>query len=88
MARVFAGGFLSYIAGKRNEALGIGRYNLFFEKSSYKCKAFGSELFDSSSKSDSGFGWPSFDRGDPRSENHQAIGPLPRHRRNPSGTST
>lgn len=47
---------------KGTEAPGSGRYNLFFEKGLYKCKACGSELFDSSSKFDAGCGWPSFDQ--------------------------
>src|SRR3989338_7130624 len=38
-----------------------GKYDEFFEKGMYRCKACGAELFDSSRKYDARCGWPSFD---------------------------
>ena len=39
-----------------------GTYNLHKEEGMYKCKACDAVLFDSTSKFDSGCGWPSFDQ--------------------------
>ncbi|KAA3623413.1 MAG: peptide-methionine (R)-S-oxide reductase [Flavobacterium sp.] len=38
-----------------------GEYNIHTEKGVYACAACKTQLFDSSSKFDSGCGWPSFD---------------------------
>lgn len=38
-----------------------GKYNLHREKGTYCCGACNEQLFDSTSKFDSGCGWPSFD---------------------------
>lgn len=47
---------------KGTEAPGSGRYHLFFEKGTYKCRACQEKLFSSSNKFDAGCGWPSFDQ--------------------------
>jgi methionine-R-sulfoxide reductase len=38
-----------------------GKYDKFYEDGVYSCKQCGESLFDSSSKFNSGSGWPSFD---------------------------
>ena len=47
---------------KGTEAPGTGEHLHEKRKGMYKCASCGFELFDSSSKFDSGSGWPSFDR--------------------------
>ena len=39
-----------------------GAYNQHFEKGNYHCKGCGEKLYSSSSKFDSGCGWPSYDK--------------------------
>jgi peptide-methionine (R)-S-oxide reductase len=42
-----------------------GTYNMHFDKGTYCCGGCGTPLFESSSKFDSGCGWPSFDESIP-----------------------
>lgn len=46
--------------GKATEAPGSGGYYRCYDKGVYLCAACGQELFDSSTKFESGSGWPSF----------------------------
>ncbi|WP_295055679.1 peptide-methionine (R)-S-oxide reductase MsrB [Sulfuricurvum sp.] len=48
--------------GHGTERAFSGEYAAFKGEGTYKCVCCGAELFDSSSKFDSGTGWPSFDR--------------------------
>lgn len=45
---------------KGTELGGTGEYNKFFEEGTYVCAGCGAELFESSTKYDSGSGWPAF----------------------------
>ena len=49
------------IVGKGTEPPFSGKYDKFIDDGTYTCKRCGSELFRSSSKFDSGCGWPAFD---------------------------
>lgn len=50
---------------KGTEFAHSGKYNLHFEKGIYCCGACGEPVFESSSKFNSGCGWPSFDKSIP-----------------------
>ena len=49
------------IISKGTEKPFSGKYNDFYEKGNYYCKACDSKLYESSSKFKSNCGWPSFD---------------------------
>ena len=44
---------------------GTGEYNKFFEEGIYNCAGCGTPLYKSSTKFDSGCGWPAFFEGFP-----------------------
>ncbi|KAK7332246.1 hypothetical protein VNO80_28995 [Phaseolus coccineus] len=50
---------------KGTELKGTGEYNKFYEEGVYKCAGCGTPLYKSSTKFDSGCGWPAFFEGFP-----------------------
>ncbi|XLS94055.1 hypothetical protein HN51_070063, partial [Arachis hypogaea] len=44
---------------------GIGEYNKFYEEGVYNCAGCATPLYKSSTKFDSGYGWPAFFEGLP-----------------------
>lgn len=48
---------------------GTGEYNKLFEEGIYNCAGCGTPLYKSSTKFDSGCGWPAFFEGFPRAIN-------------------
>ena len=50
------------IVDKGTEAPFTGKYDDFYKPGIFVCKACGNHLYDSSSKFDSGCGWPAFDK--------------------------
>ena len=47
------------------EHAGTGEYNKFFKNGEYNCVVCGTNLFPSTTKYDSGSGWPAFWKGNP-----------------------
>ena len=53
---------------------GTGEYNKFYEEGDYKCAGCGTPLYKSSTKFDSGCGWPAFFEGFPGAINRYVRG--------------
>ena len=53
---------------------GTGEYNKFFEEGIYNCAGCGTPLYKSSTKFDSGCGWPAFFEGFPGAINRTVSG--------------
>lgn len=65
------------LRNKGTERPFTGKYNMHFENGTYVCRGCGTELFDSTTKFDSGCGWPSFDKakeGTVRYETDRTLG--------------
>jgi len=53
---------------------GTGEYNKFYEEGVYNCAGCGTPLYKSSTKFDSGCGWPAFYEGFPGAINRSVSG--------------